>query len=425
MNSKNSVSVFSAPCRAAFALLAVCAITLPFAGCVAPEATPGFREAQARAEADRAKQVANVMELRRTGTLTDTQALEVLAAINGQKPVAKPAATTSAPAPIAAAPAAPVAAPAKPAAPAAPAAKPVAEPALNPAYKPQRILKGERLRSIGSDSMDELVAELEHVFVNYHEGLRIMHEGLGSSTAMPALLEGRSDFGPISRPLLDAEIERFQARFNYKPTVVRVAVDALGVYVHPDNPVAATGLTLAQLDAIFSATRKRGEPAITTWGQLGLKGDWANAPISIYSRNKASGTYGFFRDEVLQKGEFSPSSRELPGSAAVVSAVAADRYSIGYSGIAYKTPDVSTVPLAKTATAAKVQPGEATALDGRYPLARGLYIAINRDPSKPADDKHREFFAFTLSPVGQEIVRRIGYYPLIGSALETERAKLD
>lgn len=415
MKSKKTSSHFSKSSRAAFALLAVCSGVLPFTGCVAPESTPAYKQAQARAEADRAKaeadrakQVANVMEMRRLGTLTDAQAVEVLAAINGQKPAARTPAA-EAPASVAAMPA-PVVAP--------------ASAVTDARYRPLRVLKGERMRSIGSDSMDEMVAEWEKVFLGYHEGLRIAHEGLGSSTAMPALIEGRSDFGPMSRPLQAAETERFQAHFGYPPTLLRVAVDALGVYVHPDNPIAKSGLTLAQLDAIFSGTRKRGEAAITTWGQLGLTGDWANAPIVLYSRNKASGTYGFFRDEVLMKGEFGAAVQELPGSAAVVSAVAGERYAIGYSGIAYKTSEVNAVPLAKAAGAAKVAPSETTAINGSYPLARGLYIVINRDPSKPANDKQREFCTFALSPVGQEIVKKIGYYPLAGAALESEQAKL-
>jgi phosphate transport system substrate-binding protein len=417
MKAQKTCFDFPSHRRTAFTLLTVCTVALSFVGCVAPESTTAYKEARARAEAERVRQISGVIEMRRAGTLTDAQALEVLAAITGQSTATKPTPA------VAVAPVAPAST--------APAAvrtvlpEPVATITTQDArYQPQRVLKGERLRSIGSDSMDELVAELEKVFVTYHEGLRIVHEGLGSSTAMPALIEGRSDFGPVSRPLLATEVERFQAKFNYPPTVVRVAVDALGVYVHPDNPIAKTGLTLAQVDAIFSATRKRGEAAITTWGQLGLTGDWANAPIVLYSRNKASGTYGFFRDEVLKKGEFSPSCQELPGSAAVVSAVSAERYGIGYSGIAYKTPGVSSVPLAKAADSPRVSPGEATALDGSYPLARGLYIAINRDPAGPASEKQREFFAFTLSPIGQEIVKRIGYYPLAGAALEVERAKL-
>ncbi|MDF3057950.1 MAG: pstS, partial [Rariglobus sp.] len=96
----------------------------------------------------------------------------------------------------------------------------------------------------------------------------------------------------------------------------------------------------------------------------------------------------------------------------------------GYSGIAYKTANVSSVPVAKAADGARVTPGETTALDGSYPLARGLYVVINRDPARPASDKQREFLAFALSPVGQDIVKRIGYYPLVGAALESERAKL-
>jgi phosphate transport system substrate-binding protein len=269
------------------------------------------------------------------------------------------------------------------------------------------------------------VASWEKEFVQYHPKLRIIHEGRGSSTATPALVDNLSDVGPMSRALLEAERVKFRERFGYDATEIRTAIDALGVYVHPENPLAKSGLTLTQLDAIFSAARKRGAAEqLTTWGQLGLGDEWANAPIRAYGRNRASGTYGYFRDSALAKGEFGDWVDEQASSAAVVEKVEGDKFGIGYSGVGYRTPGVAMLALAKADGAAPVQPSEETALNGSYPLARPLFLVVNHNPSGPMTDLQREFLVFVLGPLGQQVVQKEGYYPLPPSIVAEEMAKV-
>ncbi|MBC8009124.1 MAG: phosphate ABC transporter substrate-binding protein [Burkholderiales bacterium] len=311
-----------------------------------------------------------------------------------------------------------------PVAPDAPVAVAPVAAALDSRYQPKVVLTG-RLRSIGSDTMDLLVARWEEIFTKYHPGLKVVHEGRGSSTATPSLVEGQADFGPMSRAMQPSEVVKFKERFGYEPTQVRVAIDALGLYVHPSNPVIGLGLTLEQVDAIFSATRKRGGvERIATWGQLGVGGAWANAPINAYGRNKASGTYGFFRDSALGKGEFGEWVVEQPGSGEVVSQVQADKFGIGYSGVGYKTDGVALAPLLKAAGAEPVDASEESALSGEYPLARPLFLVINRNPAQAPGDLQREFLTFVLGPLGQEVVKREGYYPLPAKLVAEETAKL-
>lgn len=389
-------------------------------------------QSSATPAADRNAEIARILDLKRRGVITDAQAVEILGAMVAPDATAMPASAKSAtPAPVAApAPApTPVVVAAMPAlATAAKPAEPVpaaaAAPKPDARYKPETVLSG-RIRSVGSDTMDLIVESWERVFVQYHPGLRILHEGRGSATATPALLEGQSDFGPMSRAMQEPEVAKFRERFGYEPTQIRVAIDALGIFVHPDNPVAVTGLTLEQVDAIFSATRRRGaEARIATWGQLGVGGEWASAPINVYGRNKASGTFGFFRDSALAKGEFGDWVREQPGSGQVVEQVLADKFGIGYSGVGYKRAGVALAPIAKQAGQKPAAPSEEAALNGSYPLARPLYLVTNRNPAAPLSDLQREFLRFVLGPLGQEVVKNEGYYPLPAAILAEETAKL-
>lgn len=403
-------------------LAPVFAALLLSSGCQVPVATPPPTVTSAKPTRD--AEIARIIDLKNRGVITDAQAMDILNALVSDKPVtpaAVPATVTPAPVAISPVPApvspvvAPVAVPAVQAAPAV---------VLDPRYKPKVVLEG-RLRSLGSDTMDLLVASWEKQFVKYHPSLRIMHEGRGTSTATPALVDGMSDVGPMSRAMLEAEVVKFRDRFGYEATQMKVALDALGVFVHPDNPIAKQGLTFAQLDAIFSATRKRGATErITTWGQLGLGAEWSNAPVQVYGRNRASGTYGYFRDSVLSKGEFGDWVEEQASSSNVVSKVEANRFGIGFSGVGYKTPGVDLVPLAKEAGKPYVPAAEETALDGSYPLARPLLLALNRNPAGPMSDLQREFLTFVLSPIGQEVVKSEGYYPLPEKAIQVELAKL-
>ncbi len=278
-------------------------------------------------------------------------------------------------------------------------------------YRPEVVLSNQRLRSTGSDTMDVLMAAWENNFAQYHNRLRVEHNGQGTSTAIPALISG-ADFGPMSRRVLEPEREAFVQRFGFEPTELPVALDALAVYVHPSNPIARRGLTLAEVDAIFSSTRNRQHPdSITTWGDLGLTGEFANQPIRVYSRNRASGTYAFFNDVVLKKGTFRDSNVELPSSEQVVESVSRDRFGIGFSGIGYKIDSVETVPLSESGANFIAATGD-NALNGSYPLGRFLFLAIAHNPNAPVNHLHREFLRFVYSPQGQRVVLDNGYFPV-------------
>lgn len=268
------------------------------------------------------------------------------------------------------------------------------------------------LNSIGSDTLNNLLTFWAEAFKAKYPNVNIQIEGKGSSTAPPALIEGTAQLGPMSRPMKDEEKDKFEKKYGYKPTEIRVAVDALAVYVNKDNPVES--LSLKQVDGIFSSTRKRGGSDITTWGQVGLTGEWASKPISLYGRNSASGTYGFFKESALKKGDFKPSVKEQPGSSAVVQGVGSDLGGAGYSGIGYKTSEVRALPL--SGDDGKVyEPDYKNCISGRYPMARFLYIYVNRKPGEPMDPLVSEFVRFILSKEGQEIVIKDGYFPLPNS----------
>lgn len=277
--------------------------------------------------------------------------------------------------------------------------------------------------SIGSDTMNNLMTLWLEGFRKYYPNVTIQVEGKGSSTAPPALIEGTAQFGPMSRPMKASEIDKFEKHFGYPPTVLRTSLDALAVFVNKDNPI--NGLTLQQVDAIFSKTR-RGEyqEDIARWGQLGLDGDWKSAAFSLYGRNSASGTYGFFKDHALFKGDFKDEVKEQPGSASVVQGVAEDRYSMGYSGIGYKTSGVRVVPLALETGEPFREGTIENVIDGSYPLGRFLYLYINKAPNKPLDPLVREFCKFIFSKEGQAIVVKDGYMPVPYQVVKEELEKL-
>jgi len=266
------------------------------------------------------------------------------------------------------------------------------------------------INSVGSDTLANLMTLWAEDFKKQYPNVNVQIQAAGSSTAPPALTEGTSNFGPMSREMKAEEIAAFESKHGYKPTAVGVAIDALAVYVHKDNPVA--GLTIAQVDAVFSATRKCGyKEDVTTWGQAGLTGDWAAKPVQLYGRNSVSGTYGYFKEFALCKGDFKNNVNEQPGSASVVQGVTKSLTGIGYSGIGYKTSGVRAVPLA----GADGKFEEATpenAISGAYPLSRLLYVYVNKSPNKPLPPLELEFMKMILSKAGQEVVVRDGYIPL-------------
>lgn len=265
------------------------------------------------------------------------------------------------------------------------------------------------LNSVGSDTLNNLMTLWAEGFRAVYPNVNIQIEGKGSSTAPPALIEGTAQIGPMSRPMKASEIDAFEAKYGYKPIEIRVAIDALAVYVHKDNPLK--GLSMRQVDAIFSNTYKRGGPPIRTWGDVGLKGNWASREISLFGRNSASGTYGYFKDVALLKGDFSPRVKEQPGSSAVVQGVASDLYAIGYSGIGYRTSGVRALPLGEK-EGSFFEPTIRNCLNKNYPLARFLYLYVHKVPGKPLDKLTGEFVRFVLSRQGQEIVMKDGYFPM-------------
>jgi phosphate transport system substrate-binding protein len=281
------------------------------------------------------------------------------------------------------------------------------DPAL-PEYKPVSGISGS-ISSVGSDTLNNVMTYWAEGFKAMYPNVKIGIEGKGSSTAPPSLIAGTSQFGPMSRQMKPTEIDDFEKKFGYKPTEIKVAIDALAVYVNKDNPI--TGLTLTQADGLFSSTRKRGGKDITKWGQLGLTGEWADKPVSLYGRNSASGTYGYFKDTALSKGDYKPTVKEQPGSSAVVQGVSSDLGGVGYSGIGYRTSGVKAVPLGLSSN--KIfEPDYQDALDGKYPLARFLYVYVNKKPNEPLGKLETEFLRFLLSKQGQGIVVKDGFYPL-------------
>ncbi|MCP5468769.1 MAG: PstS family phosphate ABC transporter substrate-binding protein [Deltaproteobacteria bacterium] len=265
------------------------------------------------------------------------------------------------------------------------------------------------LNSIGSDTLNNLMTFWAEGFKAKYPNVNIQIEGKGSSTAPPALIEGTSQLGPMSRAMKASEIDAFEKKYGYKPTQIPVAIDALAVYTHKDNPIK--GLTLQQIDGIFSSTRKLGGEEIKTWGQLGLTGPWASKPISLYGRNSASGTYAYFKEVAMSKGDYKSTVKEQPGSSSVVQGVASDLGAIGYSGIGYKTSGVNAVAVGK-ASADLAEPNVENAISNKYPLSRFLYIYVNKKPGQPVDKLTKEFVNFVLSKEGQQIVVKDGYFPL-------------
>lgn len=280
------------------------------------------------------------------------------------------------------------------------------------------------LNSVGSDTLNNLMAFWVEAFNKQYPNVKIQVEGKGSATAPPSLIEGTSQLGPMSREMKSEEIDKFEKKYGYKPTKVAVAIDTLAVFVNKNNPIKS--LSLEEVDGIFSKTRKSGHKEIKTWGDLGVKGEFANKPISLFGRNSASGTYGFFKDHALFKGDFKDTVKEQPGSSSVVQGVGTDKFAIGYSGIGYATSDVRAVPLANE-KAYNGQPFAATyqnALEEKYPLSRYLYIYINKNPKKAMDPLVREFLTFVLSQQGQQIVVKDGFLPLTSKMETRELGKL-
>ncbi len=289
-------------------------------------------------------------------------------------------------------------------------------------YKPVSGVSGN-VSSIGSDTLNNLMTLWAESFNKFYPNAKIQIEGKGSSTAPPALISGTAQFGPMSRPMKGTEIDQFEKKYGYKPTAIRTSVDALAVFVNKDNPIKC--LSVSQIDAIFSKSRRHGyKDDVRTWGQLGLTGEWADKPVSLYGRNSASGTYGFFKEHMLKNGDYKDSVKEQPGSASVVQGVTVDRYAAGYSGIGYATAGVRAVPLSEKEGGKCYEADPDNAYAGTYPLARFLYVYINKAPGKQLDPVTREFVKLMVSKEGQEVVVKDGYFPIPASIAKEELSKI-
>jgi phosphate transport system substrate-binding protein len=298
-------------------------------------------------------------------------------------------------------------------------------PKLDPALQPYTAVSGVsgNISSIGSDTLNNLMTLWAESFNKFYPNAKIQIEGKGSSTAPPALISGTAQLGPMSREMKGSEIDAFEKKYGYKPTPIRTSVDALAVFVNKDNPIKC--LTMAQVDAVFSKSRRWGyKEDIKTWGQLGLTGEWAAKPLSLYGRNSASGTYGFFKEHTLKNGDYKDSVKEQPGSASVVQGVTVDRFAMGYSGVGYATAGVRAVPLAEREGSKCYEADPDNAYSGTYPLSRFLFVYVNKTPGKPLDPLTREFVKLVLSKEGQEVVIKDGYFPIPATIAKEELNKV-
>lgn len=278
------------------------------------------------------------------------------------------------------------------------------------------------LSSVGSDTLANMMTFWAEDFKRTYPNVNVQIQAAGSSTAPPALTESTANIGPMSRKMKSREIEAFEKRYGYKPTAVRVAIDALAVFVHKDNPLK--GLRIDQVDAIFSNNRKCGaNKNVDRWGDLGLSGSWTGKDVQLYGRNSVSGTYGYFKKKALCKGDFKNTVNEQPGSASVVQSVSASLNGIGYSGIGYKTSGVRALPLSKKGDD-YVEANMNNAITNKYPLSRYLYVYVNKHPNKALAPMEAQFLKMILSKSGQKIVEKDGYIPLPSKVVAKEFKKL-
>ncbi len=278
------------------------------------------------------------------------------------------------------------------------------------------------LISVGSDTLAGMMSLWVEEFQALYPNIDAQVQASGSATAPPALTEGTAQFGPMSRPMRMREIEAFERAYGYKPTELRVAIDAIGVFVQRDNPIQ--GLNFTQLDSIFSETLRCGATkSANTWQDLGLSYDWAKRGIQMFGRNSVSGTYGYFKQNALCGGDFKKNVNEQPGSASVVQSVASSINTIGYSGVGYRVSGVKLLPIAKQGTA-YVMPTHENILSGLYPLSRYLFVYINKHPGQDLTPIQREFIRFIFSKQGQDLVSKDGYLPISAEIAEQELHKV-
>ncbi|MCL9782243.1 PstS family phosphate ABC transporter substrate-binding protein [Vibrio sp. S4M6] len=288
-------------------------------------------------------------------------------------------------------------------------------------YQKQPDIYGN-ISSVGSDTLSGMMTLWVEEFNHLYPGVTIQVQASGSATAPPALTEGTAQIGPMSRPMRQREIDAFVAHYGYKPTQLKVAIDAIGIYINRDNPIQ--GLTISQLDSIYSATLRCGaKKPITTWSQLGLSYQWAKRSIQLFGRNSASGTYGYFKDHALCGGDYKSRVNALPGSSSVIQSVASAINTIGYSGVGYRSAGVRMLPIARSGQNF-ISPTQQHILSGEYPLSRYLFVYVNKAPDKPLPKLVRQFLLFIYSKQGQSLVDKDGYVPVSEHIAQAQLAKV-
>src|SRR5262249_21018429 len=277
------------------------------------------------------------------------------------------------------------------------------------------------------------------MFRKAYPKLSVTMEARASGTGGPALTEGRAHLAPVGRELLPAEHDGFVAKFGYEPFAVRVATGSRGslgktgasvILVDKNNPIK--GITLAQLDAIYSKSRLRGHPDIKTWGDLGLTGEWAARPIHLYGLKPVNGIEQYLKRVVLKEGEYKDGIEFVKdrGGLHAFNMAAEDMAQrpggLTYALLANVTPNVKVLPLAEKEGEPFVDPSVQNVYTHRYPLGRYVYIFVNRPPGKPLEPKVKEFLKAVLSREGQDVVAKEGVYiPLTPQVVREELAKLE
>lgn len=291
-----------------------------------------------------------------------------------------------------------------------------------PDYERQPGVAG-KITSVGSDTLANLMTFWSQEFKTLYPQVRFQIQAAGSSTAPPALIEGTATIGPMSRELKPSEVRDFTRRHGYPPLVLKVAMDAIAIFVERRNPLQ--GITLKQVDSIFSQTQYcGGEGTIDTWQQLGVSDPEYKLPLRLYGRNSVSGTYGLFKIMALCDGDFRRVVNEQPSSASVVLSVASNKNAIGYAAYGYKTAGVRALPIGQNKDAF-IPLTIDTVRNETYPYTRYLYLVVNKQPGQPLPTLEREFLRFVLSRQGQQQVLRDGYFPIRDDVLLRQRNLLD
>jgi phosphate transport system substrate-binding protein len=286
-----------------------------------------------------------------------------------------------------------------------------------PEYRRVDSISG-KLTSIGSSALTQLLNRWGDDLKRLYPTLEFDITGGGSGSAPPALNEGKADLAPMSRPMNAAERTAFRTKFGYEPTQITVGVDALAIYVNKNNPLKQ--ISLRELDAIYSASRKRGGAEVTTWGQLGLTGTWADQAIRVFGPQSTQGMYTLFRADVLQGGDYRYEMRSEPVASAIVQGVGADDAAIGFASHVFTSARARPLALSVEPNGPAIEPTQATAASAEYPLARNFFIYINRKPGTPLSPALTAFVTFVCSKQGQNIAVELGHYPLTAALSEKE-----